>query len=106
MLFSAKESVYKAWFPLTRAWLGFQDAEVALRADGTFAVRVLSAAEAVADPRPSGFAGRWLVGRGLLITSVTSVQWSARSRPGPAPLRYETLRGTQPDTVRLRRCRS
>lgn len=28
LLFSAKESVYKAWFPLTRAWLGFQDVRV------------------------------------------------------------------------------
>ena len=24
LLFSAKESVYKAWFPLTRRWLGFE----------------------------------------------------------------------------------
>jgi 4'-phosphopantetheinyl transferase EntD len=29
-LFSAKEAVYKAWFPLTRSWLGFQDATVEL----------------------------------------------------------------------------
>jgi 4'-phosphopantetheinyl transferase EntD len=26
MLFSAKESVYKAWFPLIGTWLGFEDA--------------------------------------------------------------------------------
>ncbi|MFD5506450.1 4'-phosphopantetheinyl transferase [Streptomyces sp. NPDC127051] len=85
VLFSAKESVYKAWFPLTRAWLGFQDAEVDLRADGTFAVRVLPA---VTEAGPSGFAGRWLVGRGLVVTSVTSARWPARSRPGSAPPRY------------------
>ncbi|MFF4579786.1 4'-phosphopantetheinyl transferase [Streptomyces sp. NPDC001389] len=96
VLFSAKESVYKAWFPLTRAWLGFQDAEVGLRADGTFAVRVLPAARAVLDTGPSGFAGRWLVGRGLVITSVTSVRWPARSRRGPAVPRYGTLRGARP----------
>jgi 4'-phosphopantetheinyl transferase EntD len=24
-LFSAKESVYKAWFPLTRRWLGYNE---------------------------------------------------------------------------------
>ena len=29
ILFSAKESVYKAWFPLTGRWLGFEDAELA-----------------------------------------------------------------------------
>ncbi len=26
LLFSAKEAVYKAWFPLTQRWLGFQEA--------------------------------------------------------------------------------
>ncbi len=28
LLFSAKESVYKTWFPLTGRWLGFEDAEL------------------------------------------------------------------------------
>jgi 4'-phosphopantetheinyl transferase EntD len=28
LLFSAKESVYKVWSPLTHAWLGFEDADV------------------------------------------------------------------------------
>ena len=31
ILFSAKESVYKAWFPLTGRWLGFEDAELDAR---------------------------------------------------------------------------
>ncbi|WP_433873282.1 4'-phosphopantetheinyl transferase family protein [Saccharopolyspora sp. CA-218241] len=30
ILFSAKESVYKAWYPLTRAWLEFEQARVEL----------------------------------------------------------------------------
>jgi 4'-phosphopantetheinyl transferase superfamily len=30
LLFSAKESVYKAWFPLTRLWLEFSEAEVVI----------------------------------------------------------------------------
>ncbi|MDQ3900309.1 MAG: 4'-phosphopantetheinyl transferase superfamily protein, partial [Actinomycetota bacterium] len=30
VLFCAKESVYKAWFPLTRRWLGFEDAAVTI----------------------------------------------------------------------------
>jgi 4'-phosphopantetheinyl transferase EntD len=33
VLFSAKESVYKAWFPITRRWLGFEDAIVRLTPD-------------------------------------------------------------------------
>jgi 4'-phosphopantetheinyl transferase EntD len=28
LLFCAKESVYKAWYPVTGRWLGFEDAEV------------------------------------------------------------------------------
>ncbi|MCK9894117.1 4'-phosphopantetheinyl transferase superfamily protein [Frankia sp. AgB32] len=30
LLFSAKESVYKAWFPLAQRWLGFEDAELVI----------------------------------------------------------------------------
>ncbi len=36
LLFSAKESVYKAWFPLTGRWLGFEEAAITINpADGT-----------------------------------------------------------------------
>lgn len=34
LLFCAKEATYKAWFPLTRRWLGFEDAEITLRTEG------------------------------------------------------------------------
>ena len=30
LLFSAKESVYKAWFPATRQWLGFEGADITI----------------------------------------------------------------------------
>jgi enterobactin synthetase component D / holo-[acyl-carrier protein] synthase len=30
VLFCAKETVYKAWFPLTRRWLGFEQASVTI----------------------------------------------------------------------------
>ncbi|MHA5046998.1 4'-phosphopantetheinyl transferase family protein [Streptomyces sp. SD15] len=33
LLFSAKESVYKAWFPLTGQWLGFFEADIELFTD-------------------------------------------------------------------------
>ena len=37
LLFSAKESVYKAWFPLARRWLGFDEACITIdTAGGTF----------------------------------------------------------------------
>ena len=30
LLFSAKEAVYKAWYPLAERWLGFEDALIAI----------------------------------------------------------------------------
>ena len=42
LLFSAKESVYKAWVPLARRWLGFTDAEITINAaDNSFEARLL-----------------------------------------------------------------
>jgi 4'-phosphopantetheinyl transferase EntD len=71
LAFSAKEAVYKAWFPLARRWLGFEDAE--LTADplaGTFSVR-LGVPGPVVDGRPlAGFAGRWVARDGLIATAV------------------------------------
>ncbi|MCE7080990.1 4'-phosphopantetheinyl transferase superfamily protein [Streptomyces sp. ST2-7A] len=77
LLFSAKESVYKAWFPLTGAWLGFEEAELGLSPDqegpgsGAFRARLLVPGPVVAGRRLSGFDGRWLVRGGLVLTVVT-----------------------------------
>jgi 4'-phosphopantetheinyl transferase EntD len=71
LLFSAKESVYKAWFPLTGRWLGFEDAVVSIdpRAQ-TFAARLLVPGPAVGG-RPQGeFHGRWLIRDGLVVTAI------------------------------------
>ncbi|GIF20362.1 4'-phosphopantetheinyl transferase [Paractinoplanes tereljensis] len=65
LLFSAKESIYKAWFPLARRWLDFTEARVELREDGTFSAKLL------VDGPVSGFEGRWLADTGLLLTAVT-----------------------------------
>jgi 4'-phosphopantetheinyl transferase EntD len=71
LLFSAKESVYKAWFPLTRRWLDFSEASVTVDADAeTFAARLLVPATRP-DGRPlTGFTGRWLARDGLLLTAI------------------------------------
>lgn len=69
LLFCAKEAVYKAWFPLTRRWLGFEEAEITIDRDGSFAARLL--VDATVDGVPlTGFAGRWSAGRGLLLTAI------------------------------------
>jgi 4'-phosphopantetheinyl transferase EntD len=71
LLFSAKEAVYKAWFPLTRRWLGFEDASVSIDpADGTFTAR-LHVTGRVPTAGPLGtLTGRWLARNGLIVTAV------------------------------------
>jgi 4'-phosphopantetheinyl transferase EntD len=80
ILFCAKESVYKAWFPLARRWLGFEDAYVDIDpANGTFSARLLVDGP-IADGAPlTGFDGRWIVSNGLIATSIVVI----RSRPLP-----------------------
>ncbi len=66
LLFCAKESVYKAWFPVTRQWLGFKQAEITIMANGSFTARLL-----VPSPSFTSLSGRWLVRDGLVLTAVT-----------------------------------
>jgi 4'-phosphopantetheinyl transferase EntD len=71
LLFSAKESVYKAWFPLTSRWLGFEDAFIEVDpADGTFTARLLVPGPIVGAGLLTGFNGRWLVRGGLIVTAI------------------------------------
>ncbi|MGO1054920.1 4'-phosphopantetheinyl transferase family protein [Crossiella sp. CA198] len=70
VLFSAKESVYKAWFPITGAWLGFQDAELSFDRSGGFRAKVLIEPPVVEGRAVAGFEGRYLVRDGLVLTSV------------------------------------
>ena len=72
LLFSAKESVYKAWFPLTGAWLGFSDALVTLHPDGAFDVRFLVEVPPAARSLHA-LRGRWLTRRGLILTAAVVV---------------------------------
>jgi len=71
MLFSAKESVYKAWFPLTRRWLGFEEASVTIDpVRRTFTARLLVDGPVVNGALLTGFEGRWLVSDGLIVTAI------------------------------------
>jgi 4'-phosphopantetheinyl transferase EntD len=77
LLFSAKESVYKAWFPLARRWLGFEDAALLFSPDddpvrGTFVVDLLVDPLPVVAGRPlRTLRGRYAVTGGLLGTAIT-----------------------------------
>lgn len=71
MLFSAKESVYKAWFPLAGRWLGFEEASIDIDAvHGTFTARLLVEGPVVNGAVLTGFDGRWLVSDGLIATAI------------------------------------
>lgn len=71
LLFSAKEAVFKAWFPLEGSWLDFRQCSVTISANGGFAADVVV-------PDPAGPArwsvcrrGRWAVVGGHLVTAFT-----------------------------------
>jgi 4'-phosphopantetheinyl transferase EntD len=71
ILFCAKETVYKAWFPLTRRWLGFHDAAVTIDpAEGTFFARLLVRGPTVTGHVLAEFDGRWLINDSLVITAI------------------------------------
>ena len=68
LIFSAKESVYKAWFPLTGRWLGFEDARITVDPEaGAFEAQLLIAAPSGV---PAGFYGRYLVAEELVVTAI------------------------------------
>jgi 4'-phosphopantetheinyl transferase EntD len=82
MLFSMKESVYKAWFPLTHRWLGFEQALINVDLmHSLFTARLL-----VSPPFPARltgaahFKGRWTVGRGLVMTAIATPPLAGRRR--------------------------
>ncbi len=71
LLFSAKESVYKAWFPLAKRWLGFEDAVIVFDPSaGTFTARLLVSGPPMADGPLRGFSGRWMVRDGIIVTAI------------------------------------
>ena len=96
VLFSAKESVYKAWNPMTGRWLGFSDAELDFvcakgapgqrePSQGTFTARLLVPGHGAL----TGFHGRWAVRDGLVVTAVT-VREGPGSGPGHGAMEGET----------------
>ena len=75
ILFCAKEATYKAWFPLTERWLGFEDAQITFDVDsagttGGFVSRILIDPAARTGPPLTELAGRWSVANGLALTAI------------------------------------
>ncbi|MDJ0460318.1 4'-phosphopantetheinyl transferase superfamily protein [Streptomyces sp. H27-C3] len=75
LLFSAKESVFKAWFPLTGRWLDFSECVIVPDPDlGTFTATLKVPGPLVSGVRVDRFDGRWrrlaTEGPGHLATAV------------------------------------
>jgi len=82
VLFSAKETVYKTWFPLTGRWLGFDDAELVLSPDpanptqGTFHAQLLVPGQARdGGPDLTALGGHWVVVAGRIATAI-ALPWA------------------------------
>ncbi len=79
VLFCAKEATYKAWFPLTGRWLGFEDAHITFDRDadtdagisGSFHSRLLVPGDTTDGAPLTSLDGRWLVAGGLVLTAIT-----------------------------------
>ncbi|RAU98331.1 4'-phosphopantetheinyl transferase PptT [Mycolicibacter senuensis] len=74
ILFCAKEATYKVWFPLTRRWLGFEDAHITFtltgQTSGAFVSRILIDPAALSGPPLTELRGRWSVTGGLVLTAI------------------------------------
>ena len=75
ILFCAKEATYKAWYPLTHRWLGFEDAHITLTLDdsgtaGTFESSILIDPVAESGPPLTTLAGRWSIADGIVLTAI------------------------------------
>ena len=75
ILFCAKEATYKAWFPVTRRWLGFEDAHIVFDVDesatsGGFEARILIDPAALSGPPLTTLRGRWTVRDRLALTAI------------------------------------
>lgn len=72
LLFSAKESVFKTWYPLTRTELDFDEADVTFRSrpgnatEGTFTAEL----SLTVPGMPTSYEGRWLVDDGFAVTAI------------------------------------
>ncbi|MBU8822427.1 4'-phosphopantetheinyl transferase PptT [Mycolicibacterium goodii] len=76
ILFCAKEATYKAWYPLTHRWLGFEDAHITFAVDGSgtaggsFRSEILIDPAAEHGPPLTALGGRWTVRDGLAVTAI------------------------------------
>jgi 4'-phosphopantetheinyl transferase EntD len=72
VLFSAKESVYKVWFPMTGRWLEFKDAMVTIDPiSQTFVARLLISGLKIDGEAIHELAGGFRVAKGFIVTAIS-----------------------------------
>ena len=81
-LFSAKESVFKAWFPRARRRLNPRDVEIRFSPDDRTFTALVPDPGSAGDGGPIRVRGRWTRTGGILLTAVT-----VPHRPGAPPHR-------------------
>lgn len=75
LLFSIKESVYRAWFPLSRSWLDFDEARVTFHpCRQSFVVQLLGAGRAFSEAQLGSLGGHWACGGQILVSAVVLPQ--------------------------------
>jgi 4'-phosphopantetheinyl transferase EntD len=75
LLFTMKESVYKAWFPLTKRWLDFHQARLRIDpARRRFVAELLVPGPLVSGGELTAFAGRYLIQAGLTMSAIVLEQ--------------------------------
>jgi 4'-phosphopantetheinyl transferase EntD len=71
LLFSAKEAVYKAWYPLVGEWLDHQQAEIIINPHHhTFTAQLARDGLTVNGHHTRRLHGRWINKQGILATAV------------------------------------
>ena len=68
LVFSAKESVYKVWYPITRCWLDFSEAEIEFDVAGGSFQAQLSPRNRLLKDVPRSMSGRFAVTETLLVS--------------------------------------
>lgn len=71
LLFTMKESVYKAWFPITHRWLDFQEASIRIDPDAErFVAELLVPGPELHGTELTAFHGRFLVQDDLALSAI------------------------------------
>lgn len=75
VLFSAKESVYKAWYPLAQRWLDFDDVLIefapSAQLRGTFKATLLHSRLTLSGQTLDALAGRYAIRNDLVLTAIS-----------------------------------